>query len=214
MPNLLLPAAEVLVAGLPGDPMAAPKDQWGRPRIARPESASLVDLVTITEATDPVLAKRAANHVLAWPKHFGLDGVVVPAVKRLMQAKKRGGPASDALHSACVAHLQQRIAQPLEAPRNWARPAQVRCTCQHCSELSRYLADAGLEDWTLRAAQQVRAHVEEEIRRAHADVDCATLRRGSPHSLICKKNQASYKRRVAQRKQDLGDIAVLRGPDS
>jgi predicted 2-oxoglutarate/Fe(II)-dependent dioxygenase YbiX len=211
MPNLLLPAAEVLVAGLPGDSKAAPKDQWGRPRIARLESASLVDLVTITEATDPVLAKRAANHVLAWPKHFGLDRVVVPAVKRLMQVKKRGGPAFDALHRACVAHLQQRIAQPLEAPRDWARPAQLRCTCQHCSELSRYLADPSLEDWTLRAAQQLRAHVEEEIRRAHADVDCKTLRRGSPHSLICKKNQASYKRRVAQRKQDLAEIAVLRG---
>jgi len=57
---------------------------------------------------------------------------------------------------------------------------------------------------------EVRAHLEDEIRRAHADVECDTLRYGSPpHSLICKKNQATYKRRVAQRKQDLADMAVL-----
>jgi predicted 2-oxoglutarate/Fe(II)-dependent dioxygenase YbiX len=209
-PKLLLPAAETLVACLPGDSKTAPKDRWGRPRIARPEGASLVDLVAITEGTDAGLAKRAASHVLAWPKHFGLDRVVVPAVKRLLQAKKRSGPAFDALRSACVAHLQQRIAEPLEAPRDWARPTQLGCKCRHCTELSRFLADPSREGWTLRAAQQVRAHIEDEIRRFRADVDCETLRRGSPHSLICKKNQASYKRRVAQRKQDLGDMAVLR----
>jgi predicted 2-oxoglutarate/Fe(II)-dependent dioxygenase YbiX len=208
-PNLLLPAAETLVACLPGDSRTAPKDQWGRPRIAHLECASLVDLVAITERTDAALAQRAASHVLAWPKHFGLDRVVVPAVKCLLQAKKRGGPAFDALRSACVGHLQQRIAEPLEAPRDWARPTQLGCKCQHCAELSRFLANPTLEGWTLRAAQQVRTHVEDEIRRARADVECETLRRGSPHSLICKKNQASYKRRVAQRKQDLADITVL-----
>ena len=210
-PKLLLPAAETLVVCLPGDSKTAPKDQWGRPRIARPEGASLIDLVAITEGTDAALAKRAASHVLAWPKHFGLDSVVLPAVKRLLQIKKRGGPAFDALHSACVGHLQQRIAEPLEAPRDWARPTQLGCKCQHCTELSRFLADPSLEGWTLRAAQQVRAHVEDEIRRARADIECETLRRGSPHSLICKKNQASHKRHVAQRKQDLADIAVLCG---
>jgi predicted 2-oxoglutarate/Fe(II)-dependent dioxygenase YbiX len=208
-PNLLRSPAEALVACLPGDAKTAPKDQWDRPRIARPEAASLVDLVAITEVADAALAKRAANHVLAWPKHFGLDRVVIPAVKRLLQAKKRGGPAIDALHGACVAHLRQRIAEPLEAPHDWARPTQLGCKCQHCSELSGFLANPGRESWALRAAQQVRAHVEDEIRRAHADVECETLRRGSPHSLICKKNQATYNRRVAQRKQDLADLAVL-----
>mgnify|MGYP003694652981 CR=1 FL=1 len=131
-PNLLLPAAETLVVSLPGDSKTAPKDQWGRPRIARPEGASLVDLVAITEGTDAALANRAASHVLAWPKHFGLDRVVVPAVKRLLQAKKRGGPAFDALHSPSVGHLQQQIAEPSRhramSPANWlalTRPCRL-----------------------------------------------------------------------------------------
>jgi len=56
----------------------------------------------------------------------------------------------------------------------------------------------------------IRTHVENEIDRARADVDTRTERRGSPHSLIAVKNQASYERRVAQRKQDLADFAALR----
>ena len=48
------------------------------------------------------------------------------------------------------------------------------------------------------------------IRRANADLDTETLRKGSPHSLFAVKNQGSYKRRVKQRKQDLADLATLR----
>jgi hypothetical protein len=97
----------------------------------------------------------------------------------------------------------------LEAPQDWTRPSGIGCQCQHCTEFSRFLADAAAKSWTLRAAQQIRTHVENEIRRANADVDTRTERRGSPHSLISVKNQASYERRVTQRKQDLADLAVL-----
>ena len=77
--------------------------------------------------------------------------------------------------------------------------------------LVNFLADPATESWTLRAAQQSRTHVENEIRNARADLDCETIRRGSPHSLVCIKNEASYRRRVAQRKQDLIDLSTLQG---
>jgi hypothetical protein len=99
----------------------------------------------------------------------------------------------------------------LEPPRDWTRPSAIGCQCQHCAELSRFLADAGNQSWTLRAVQNIRTHVENEIRRASADVDTRTERRGSPPpSVISIKNQASYERRVTQRKQDLADLAALR----
>ena len=209
-PTQLLGAAQSLVDQLPGDPASAPKDQWGRPRGGRPDAAFTVHLVDVVDRVDVGLAKKAVAHVLAWPRHFGLDRVLVPAAKRLIQSKRRSRPAFDAVYKAAVAHLETRIAEPLEAPLNWTRPSGIGCRCQHCRELSEFLADSARESWTLRAAQQVRTHVEDEIRRASADVDTETLRRGSPHSLICRKNQASYKRRVAQRKQDLADLAALR----
>jgi hypothetical protein len=56
--------------------------------------------------------------------------------------------------------------------------------------------------------------VAESIREAHADLDCVTEAKGSPHGLVCTKNSASHQRRVKQRQQDLAGIAVLKGSAS
>ena len=208
-PAQLSGAVQSLMDQLPGDPASAPKDQWGRQRGAKPDAAFVADLTTVVDGVDAGLAKRVAAHVCAWPSHFDLDRILVPAAKVLVKKRGRSGVAFVALHAAAVAHLKARIAQTLEPPRDWTRPSAIGCQCQHCSELSRFLAAAGSQTWTLRAAQQIRTHVENEINRARADVDIRTERRGSPHSLIAVKNQASYERRVAQRKQDLADLAAL-----
>lgn len=209
-PTQLLDAAQALIDKLPGDPASAPKDQWGRTRGAKPDAAFVVDLVQVIDRVDAELADHACRHILAWPAHFSLDGVLVPAVKRLIGSRRRSGPALDALQAAAITHLERRIAETLEAPQDWTRPSRIGCQCPHCRDLSNFLANGTHESWSLRAAQQVRTHVEDEIRRARADVDTETLRRGSPHSLICRKNQASYERRVVQRNQDLADLAALR----
>jgi hypothetical protein len=208
-PKLLLAAGQVLLNRLPGDPATAPKDQWDRPRVANADATCVADLVGAVDRIDAGLAKRAADHILAWPRHFDLNHIVVPAIKKLLTSRRPGGTAFEALHAAGVAHLNTRIAEPLEAPQDWTRPSGIGCKCQYCADLSKFLADPGRESWTLRAAQQIRTHVEDAIRRASADLDTETLRKGSPHSLIAVKNQGSYKRRVVQRKQDLADLAVL-----
>jgi predicted 2-oxoglutarate/Fe(II)-dependent dioxygenase YbiX len=208
-PKLLLASGQALLNQLPGDPAAAPKDQWDRPRVANADATCVADLVGMIDRIDAGLATRTADHILAWPRHFDHDHIVVPAIKKLLTSRRPSGTAFDALHAACVAHLQSRISEPLEAPQDWTRPSGIGCTCQYCADLTKFLADPDRESWTLRAAQQIRTHVEDTIRRASADLDTETLRKGSPHSLVAVKNQGSYKRRVAQRKQDLADLAVL-----
>ena len=208
-PSQLTEATARLVRALPGDPSAAPKDQWGRSRVATVDAALVANLVLVADNVDQALAKQLAEHVLAWPKHFDLDGVVVPAVKRLVAETRRAGPSAVALHAAATAHLQHRTALPLSPPQDWSRPSTIGCQCEHCRGLARFLADPAQPEWTLRAAQQHRTHVEAEIKRAGADVDMRTERKGSPHQLICRKNQASYTARVRQRKQDLADLAAL-----
>jgi predicted 2-oxoglutarate/Fe(II)-dependent dioxygenase YbiX len=209
-PMQLLDAATTLVDMLPGDPASAPMDRWGRLRVATTDAALVADLAAVVDRLDAGLAVRAARHVLAWPRHFDPDKVLVPAMKGMAAKGRTSGPAADALHAAAVAHLEARIALALEAPRDWARQSEtVGCKCAHCRDLAAFLADPLRETWTLRAAQPHRTHVENEIRRARADVNYRTERKGSPHSLICRKNQASYERRVKQRKQDLADLAAL-----
>jgi hypothetical protein len=209
-PQLLAAAAHGLVAALPGDHARAPVDEWGRLRHITPGAGAIVDLVRITEAIDATLAQQLAKHMLAWPGTYGLDDTLVPAAKRLLgDGAQRNGAAMGSLLAACLAHLEVRAAEPLEAPKDWTRGSNIRCKCEHCTALGRFLASPTSETWTLKAAEQVRGHVEGEINKARADLDARTERGGRPYSLICRKNRASYERRVAQRRQDLADIATL-----
>ncbi len=211
-PRHLAAAATGLISELPGDPALAPVDEWGRRRHIAPGAGVVVDLVKTAEAVDAALAKRLVEHVLAWLGTYSRDRVLVPAVKRLLESgTQRSGAAMRRLHAACLEHLEARAAEPLEAPKDWTRASRIRCKCEHCTVLGRFLASPATETWTLKAAQQVRGHVEAEIRIARADLDVRTEERGRPYSLICRKNRASYERRVAQRRQDVADIDILKG---
>ncbi len=210
-PKRLAAAAAGLISALPGEPARAPVDQWGRPRHVTPGVGVVADLVGIAESFDAELAGRLAGHLLAWPKTYGLDRALVPAVKRLLEGgAQRSGAAMTDLITACLAHVEKRAAEPLEAPRNWTRASDIRCSCEHCAALCRFLMSPETETWTLKARAEIRSHVEGKIRTAGADLDVTTLRRSSPHGLVCRKNSASYDRRVAQRGKDLADIAMLR----
>jgi hypothetical protein len=176
------------------------------------DSAAVVNLLTGLGAIDPALADRAVDHILARPKTYGLDAILVPAARGLVGAgRMRGAAAVERLRAACLAHLQARTAEPLAPPADWRRAATLPCRCRNCTELARFLADPERQIWILKAAEAERSHVEDSIRQAQADLDLTTDRRGRPYSLVCTKNQASYERRARQRRQDLKDLALLAG---
>lgn len=214
-PKCLATAVEGLIASLPGDPARAPLDQWGLRRHVGPGAGVIVDLVRIAESFDTEQARRLAVHLLAWPETYDADRALVPAVKRLLgSGAQRSGAAMSDLIAASLARIEKRAAEPLKAPENWTRASNIRCSCEHCDALRRFLANPETETWTLKARAELRSHLEAEIRTAAADLDVTTLRLGSPHSLVCRKNSASYHRRVAQRRRDLADITMLKGTEN
>jgi len=208
-PEMVLEAATAQMDALPGDPGSAPKDDWGRPSWVEPDAALLADLIAIVDRLGAGLDRRLVDHVARWPQHFDPDTILVPAMKRA--PRDAAGSAFLALRDAAIAHLDTRASLPLEPPTDWARPSRIGCDCEHCRTLSVFLADPMRDRWVLRAVQDTRGHVENEIRRAKADLDMMTETKGRPYSLICVKNQASHERRVAERVRDLSDLATLRG---
>jgi len=146
----------------------------------------------------------------AWPKTYGLDAILVPATRTLLDpAMPSCAAAMEKLRTACLVHLGARVAEPLAPPTDWARRADVSCRCPRCSELTRFLADPERRTWVFKAAEADRRHVEDTIKGACCDVDVTTDRRGRPYSLVCAKNQASYERRAKQRAGDLKNLARL-----
>jgi hypothetical protein len=203
--------AAALLDVVPGDPArTAELETWQRPAPVTP--GFVVDLLTASSRIDAALAARAVVHVLAWPKTYTPDGIIVPAALAFAkQAESAAWPAVGRLREAALDHLRRRIALPLEAPRDWSRPNPLKCPCAHCRDLGAFLVDPAQKLWRLKAAQDKRAHVEQNVRSAGCDVDLATERRGSPHTLVATKNQASYERRSKQRRQDLEHVSALGG---
>lgn len=204
-PTRLSRAAKTLADALPGDPQTPPPaDYWRRAAI---EPRFVVDLMSALERIAPDLAQQTADNLLARPATYGFDSILVPA---LLSLAGQSGAAIGRLREACLEHLYKRIAEPLEPPGDWTRASAIACQCRHCAELSRFLANSEQKEWSFKAVQHDRSHVEDSIRRAVCDLNIRTEKRGSPHTLVCVKNQASYQRRVRQHEQDLEHQAALR----
>jgi len=205
-PTGLHGAAAALVRAMPGDPArAAPALSWQRPAPMAPRT--VLDLLAGLGAVDPALAGQAAAHMLAWPGTYGMDAVLVPAVRDVPADAPGAGP----LRAACMVHLRARAEELLAPPADWRRDSTLPCRCPRCMELARFLDDPEQRTWVLKAAEADRSHVEGTIRTAGCDLDTVTDRRGRPYSLVCTKTQASYERRTRQRKQDLADLVLLAG---
>jgi predicted 2-oxoglutarate/Fe(II)-dependent dioxygenase YbiX len=206
VPGLVAPVTLAdAVEGLVGLLDNAPSDQAAC-RLSKPEA--LADLLAAAAAVSPVAVDTACRALLAAPKTFHPDRVLLPLARRLAS-----GPSGvpDPLREMLLAFLAVRIGEPLAPPPDWTRSAALRCTCTDCTAFSAFLAAPDQAEFVFKAAQDRRTHVEQIGRAARADADYATIRVGSPHKLVIRKTDASYRRRVAQRQQDLADRTLLGG---
>ena len=128
--DALRAAAEVLFLALPGQPAWLEQASYQR---ARPTPELIADLLrALAPLADPLLGMRLVAHLCAQPDLFPMDNVLVPAALQLAEsaAPLRAWPPIHELTAACVAHLARRIAEPLDAPADFARPSQLTCRCR------------------------------------------------------------------------------------
>lgn len=210
LPWLQAPA-RLLLQGLPDDRPASPTAPHDYSQPPEPLTAlQLAELITVLGGIDAALADQAVAFFLARPALYDIDSLLVPAVVLL---NATGGETESAavkvLRESALAHLEVRIALPLEPPPDWMRTGAIACQCAHCRALSRFLAAPDEPVWQFKANEVDRQHVAHSIQRAQCDLDLATNKRGRPYTLVCTKNQASYQRGVRQREQDLGQREQL-----
>ena len=202
------PAVCAVLACLPGCVTARPS--YGR--IGNDANATVVREVLqgCGILGDEAAADEAANHIFARQDLFPEDAILVPAVIAfLASADARPTGGFERVRTHCVAHLKARIAQELAPPPDFTREGRITCNCADCAALGRFLSSPREPRWEFRAAKPRRAHISTVISSKRLDLDTETLERGSPHGLLCTKNQRSYDRRVAQRAEDLTNLAVL-----
>lgn len=202
----LLAAAEILFHVLPGDAKRFPQLQpWEIERLKiTPET--VVDVLESFSAIEPELAETTLDYMLKWPTSFPIETLLTPA---MLQLTSKPLPVVTRLRVVITSYLQTRIADEPIYPMDWRRNSHVTCRCKDCAELSVFLDNPEEPQWTLKAPEGRRSHVEEMIRRNKCDVDCATLRSQKPYSLVCTKNQASYRRHAEQHRKYRDTLAQI-----
>jgi len=203
-------AAGILFSVLPGDQTRfVALQSWEYARL-HVDSELVVKVLQSFGAIDVNIADEALDYLLAWPDVYEMDKILAPAALSLVHAEQSSDfPFVTRLKSTVVKHLQARVDTELEPPKDWRRDSQIQCSCKDCYELRVFLSNATQSTWVFKAAEGRRKHIEHELTRHNADVDCRTESKSRPYSLVCNKNQASYLRRVAQRNADLNLLASL-----
>ncbi|HKI35756.1 MAG TPA: 2OG-Fe(II) oxygenase family protein [Gemmataceae bacterium] len=197
--------APALVAALEGIDQQPAAHDWRVQEVKRADVlAGLARSLLAAEQGE--LLSRVVAHALARPKKYPLTLAHVAALTALQPWLKKNVtkpcPALADWVAACRQQLEALTAKAPQPPADFRRAAPTSCKCSDCDELRRFLHDPQEQVHQFRAAEHRRRHLEDIVRGHGSDLDLKTERRGSPHTLVCTKNTASYKAQVATFHQD------------
>lgn len=151
-------------------------------------------------------------YVLEDAKHYELRKVLVPDVTAIygwLADLPAARPAADRLMEHCVARLRELTEQEPQPPQDWRREVELKCKCEDCRELIRFLRDPAAPVGRFPLRKDRRQHLHGQIDSHRLDCTHETERRGSPQTLVCTKTQASFERKRSQYQQDLLMLAEL-----
>jgi hypothetical protein len=182
-----------------------------------PSSAALRDLVGLSEAVVGVLATAeiAGDRELqtmiverlspeqGYPTHGAI------AVLRSGLARGAATLGLGRLHEDCTHTLNRLLNAPARGPGDWSIAAPLRCTCELCKRLARFLLASNEQQFDWPLATDRRAHVHQTITHHELPVTHVPRRVGSPYVLVLTKTKALFTREAAERKTRTSDLAWL-----
>jgi hypothetical protein len=114
------------------------------------------------------------------------------------------------VHARCSEDLATRLNVPPRLKDDWSITTSVRCSCELCATLTRYLraSDRVRLEWPLAQAQ--RAHIHGIVDSRELPVRHTTRRTGRPFTLILEKTAAVFERDVADRRSWQNDLQWLK----
>ena len=163
----------------------------------------------------PEALSQLVAHTLNYPEQYPLKPVLVQAMLNLRDWVPKHvkqscvAPLSQWL-KACHNHLECLTAEIPQEPSDYCREAAFPGHCADCRELISFLKDPGEKVYRFRVRQDRRGHLHQIIEKYNCDVEHVTERKGSPQTLVCTKNIASFHRKMKQYQEDKTHLAALR----
>jgi hypothetical protein len=208
---------EAVRAALESLPAALPPEPEGRipwPASRRPtrfSETAVYHLFTLAMRLGLAdAAAAAADAVAAEPKVVAPDRVVPAVLAKLHAEEGAAGSAGFArLWRHAADALLARSAEPPTPPGDWTITANTGCRCEHCDKLRDFCRDAAARTARFPLRKDLRAHLHQIIDNQQLDIEHVTERRGRPFTLVCTKNRATHKRRLAEYAKDVSCMQGL-----
>jgi len=135
------------------------------------------------------------------PKHYSLHDILIPALRNLSDAADDFKDTSAGLQyllEHCLTELKARTVAPVVKPKDWRQHITLSCNSEDCQKLQAFLDDPEAQVYRFKARKERREYLQREIEKHGCDITCVTDRKGSPQTLVCTKNHASYEKRLKQ----------------
>ena len=152
-----------------------------------------------------------ARRIIEQPCGATPDRVVPVALSMLQSAGNEYSSKSAfrILWNHAAEFLLARSANPPGPPRDWYVNVQIPCNCEACRAMQAFCMDRRAKTRTFPMRQALRSHLEMQIRTLKLPMDHKTVRRGSPHKLVCTKNRSDHKRRLEEYAEDVDHMRML-----
>lgn len=175
------------------------------------ETFTLLFEILSSLETEGVL-EQYMDHVLGTPKVYDMYEVLIPGIQALHAQEQLVDGAKKAykrLLQHTLDRLESLTAKPIPVPSDWAQKIKIKCSCEDCQELQTFLHSATETVHNFRRIEAQRRHLQQTVSMHNCDLDLATIKRGSPHTLVCTKNRASYLARCKKFEEDKQHLASL-----
>jgi len=181
-------------------------------KIARGILAALLRVLLLAE--DATSLEQVIHFVTEQTPRFSVEGVQVPALKQVVEwSRKEKADLHPRITEWLVALRDQLSAATAHEPQpfsDWSRPANLRCTCPLCKQLSEFLSDPNASTGEIRAREDNRRHVISEINCNACDVTHKLSKTSNTHALILTKTHGSFEQRVKRYAADQKLLETVR----
>jgi hypothetical protein len=160
------------------------------------------------------LMSRFIDHALAAPRKYPLTEAHIKAIVDLRpwlkKHLKEPSPALTKWVEAVRRQLEALTAREPQEPKDFRRAAPVDCNCELCTELKRFLEDPREKVHRFPVRKELRRHLHSQIDRNKIDLIHQTERKGSPQTLVCTKNTASFQASLKKYHEDREHLATIK----
>ncbi|MCY4543572.1 MAG: 2OG-Fe(II) oxygenase [Rhodobacteraceae bacterium] len=180
-------------------------------QLTKLSKAAVKDLFTLAwhwELTKE--AEAAADVIAAQPLLVSQDRGLPATLKELHQeAGLRDSAAFATLWHCAASALLDRSATAPREPENWTIDCNIDCSCPYCAALRSFCLDPREEVARFPLRKDRRKHLHRIIDDHKLELNHVTERRGRPFTLVCRKNRANYRRRLAEYSDDIKWMQAL-----